>query len=122
MNEATTMQTNEHAEREQAFQRRAMESNILDAALEKWREENEFGGDVDPVARTVTVGDFGGAFDVRTTYRYGFDVNGGLHLWNEEEGEKAPEEVADSDAPASCEGCRSSGLSEAESRDIHNSN
>jgi hypothetical protein len=83
------------SDREQLFQRRTLESTILEAAMDKWREENEFGGDVDTESRTVTVGDFGGAFDIRTTYRYGFDENGGLHLWNEEDGEEAPEELAD---------------------------
>jgi hypothetical protein len=106
-------------EREQAFQRRAIGSAILDAAEERWREEREFGGDVDPVARTVTVGSFNS--DDTTTYRYGFDAEGNLLLWNEEEGEEPPAELTDdADAPASCEGCRSSGLSEAESRAIHN--
>lgn len=83
------------ARREVEGRDNALRQAIRDAAEEKWCEENEFGGDVDAVARTVTVGDFGGAFDIRTTYRYGFDAEGNLHLWNEEDGEEPPADLAD---------------------------
>lgn len=90
----TAMETNvKMSAEEQAFQSRAIEGTILEAAMEKWREENEFGGDVDTESRTVTVSVCGG--DFAATYRYGFDEYGGLHLWNEEDGEEAPEELAD---------------------------
>lgn len=88
--------TREQRIQEQAFRHRAMESTILEAAIEKWQEEREFGGDVDTKARTVTIGEFAGS-DERTTYRYGFGVNGELLLWNEEEGENPPEELAVAD-------------------------
>lgn len=111
-------------ERKQLFKRRTLECAIIDAAEEKWREENEVGGFTDKEAGTVTIGTHGGDLgEPLATYRYGFDAEGNLLLWNEEEGEEAPAELADeadSDSPASCEGCRSSGLSESESRSIHN--
>lgn len=85
-------------ERAQLLQRRTLESAIIDAAEEKWREENEFGGFIDAESGTVTIGTYGGDLgEPLATYRYGFGVNGELLLWSEEEGEEAPAELADID-------------------------
>ncbi|MCZ7634087.1 MAG: hypothetical protein M5U20_11505 [Phycisphaerales bacterium] len=85
-------------ERKQLFQRRTLEDAIIDAAEERWREENEVGGVIDPEAGTVTIGTYGGDLgEPLATYRYGFGVNGELLLWSEEEGDEAPAELADED-------------------------
>lgn len=98
MNSATPIQTNEQAERRQVFNQRATEDAIIEAAMEKWREENEVGGVIDNESGSVTIGTYGGDLgEPLATYRYGFGVNGELLLWSEEEGEKAPEELADDD-------------------------
>jgi hypothetical protein len=111
--------------RDQKAKARHLTDAILESAMSKWQEENEFGGNVDTTARTVSIGTASEGWGELATYRYEFDAFGNIHLWNEEEGEKRPEELdyePDTDAPASCEGCRSSGLSEAESRTIHTDN
>lgn len=81
------------SEREPAAQRRALEDAIFEAAKARWLEAHEFGADVDPKTRTVTVGPMGEGVD----YRYGFDANGYVHVWDEENGEEAPADVTDTE-------------------------
>lgn len=92
-NEAIKVSPEQQAEREKDCQRGALRRHIAELAQEKWLEEQGVGVDVDTEARTVTV--YIEDYDIHTTYRYGFDVYGGVTLWNEEEGEGTPDELAD---------------------------
>ncbi|MBL8963813.1 MAG: hypothetical protein KF787_04345 [Phycisphaeraceae bacterium] len=80
-------------EREPVAQRRALEDAIFEAAKTRWMEAHEFGADVDTKTRTVNVGPMGEGVD----YRYGFDANGNVYVWDAENGEEAPAEVTDTE-------------------------
>lgn len=79
----------QQAEREKESRHNAFRHLLVVEAKDKWLDEQGVGVDVDTDARTATF--FVEHFDINTTYRYGFDANGGLLLWNEEEGEERRE-------------------------------
>lgn len=83
-----------HPAREKRAEARHLIDAIVQTAIKKWMEESEFGGNVDASGGTVTIGAWATDGEL-ATYRYEFDENGGIHIWDEAGGEERPEELAD---------------------------